>query len=102
MLKYVVGFIVLFVLILYVSFVGLNKTAPLVKTTATAQEVQRESMNNAPEMNSESVVKKPQETTANEQVSFSAPKKVMVGGAEVEWVEPDTLMGEGEFGTPPE
>jgi hypothetical protein len=34
--------------------------------------------------------------------SLPSAKKAMVGGAEVEWVEPTTALGEGEFGTPPE
>lgn len=99
MVKYIVGFVVLFVLILYLSFVGLDRKSHLVTETQKPKVQQSEGIQSTEvpknkEMQAKASERKP--------VYFPSTNKAMVGGAEVEWVEPNTALDEGEFGTPPE
>ncbi len=99
MVKYSVGFVALLVLILYFSFVGLDKKTVIVTETNKPKVQQSEAAKIIEDPKHNKIEVKP---SGAKSVSLLVAKKAMVGGAEVEWVEPDTALGEGEFGTPPE
>ena len=108
-MKYIIGFLLVFALILYLGF---GETDSVVtdnvkikkqnlKHTVTEEEEYPEADTQKRSYNIDEKDAVEDQLRSADAVQ-SRPKRKLVGGAEVEWIEPDTSDQHGAFGLPPE